>query len=342
MATKAQKSTQTKNDYITRSISLQRKALRDITRLFGKPPASELNKAKINGKSYETLNIKETVEFACQFWAGSVRKNTWRYYRSALNHYANTLYENNALSAPDLSAVKKLLSETQGSDIKYNRTSSQKKKYLPDDELKLLSSELEKSRSKYAKALHAWLYVNCLVGLRPCEWKQTEIVIMRNKEALLVHNAKTTNGRSHGKTRAITLEHFSDHQRRLVSRFSTFMRKKHESGDFDSTYEGCRRLLQGLNKRLWKHRKKNVTLYSSRHQFSADMKRSGSSLVEIAYLMGHHSTDTSTSHYGKRRYGKSVVTPYIDPTLTANIAKKFKPFSFENKPKAPKTPKLTM
>lgn len=329
------KTKETKTHYIKRAILLQRKALKDVTRLFEKPPASDLIMAKIGGKSFETLNIKDTADFACTFWAKTLAKPTWRYYRSSLIYYAEVMHENKSLSAADLSHIVRVLRTTEASSFKYNRTSSQKKKYIQDDELEQITAALENSRSKYAKTLKGWLHVNCIVGLRPCEWQGTEIVKYKGRTSLMVKNAKQTNGRSHGKTRAIPLDHLPDGIVSLIIGFSKHMTKLTEEGRYDDVYQGCRRLLQDLNNRLWKRRKKNITLYSSRHQFSADMKKSGATLTDLAYLMGHYSTDTATSHYGKRRYGKSVVKPEVDPELTTGIQRKFKPFKLGNKPNNP-------
>ncbi|MCY9865135.1 hypothetical protein OTK49_21685 [Vibrio coralliirubri] len=329
------KTKDTKKSYIERAILLQRKALKDITRLFEKPPASDLVLAKIGGKSFETLNIKDTADFACAFWAKTLYKSTWRYYRSSLIYYAEVMHENNSLSAADLSHIVRELRTTDASSFKYNRTSSQKKKYLNDHELEQITLALQDSRSKYAKTLRGWLHVNCIVGLRPCEWRGTEIVKYKGRVSLMVKNAKQTNGRSHGKTRAIPLDHLPEGIIKLIVGFSRHMNKISDEGRYDEVYQGCRRLLQDLNNRLWKRRKKNITLYSSRHQFSADMKKSGASLTDLAYLMGHYSTDTVTSHYGKRRYGKSIVRPQVDQELTTGIQRKFKPFKLGSKPNSP-------
>lgn len=52
--------------------------------------------------------------------------------------------------------------------------------------------------------------------------------------------------------------------------------------------------------RIWPRRKSHPTLYSYRHQMGSDLKASGKSRVEIAYLMGHQATD-STTRYGNKR-----------------------------------------
>ena len=326
------KTKQTKNDYLKRSILLQRKALNDITMLFGKPPAKDIAIVKIDNKSFETLNVKSTAEFACAFWAKTITKATWRYYRSSLIYYAEVLHKNNSLSSEDLYFIIKLLRSTLASDFTYNRTSTQKKKFIKTEDLDVLTKAIDHSRSKYAKTLKAWIHANCVVGLRPCEWKETSIINQKGKISLLVVNAKTTNGRSHGNTRIIALNHLPKDIRSLIINFSSHMNKLSKKDKFTDVYNGCRRLLKDLNKTLWVKRKKNITLYSSRHQFSADLKKSGAGLIDIAYLMGHYSTDTATSHYGKKRYGNSIVKPHVDKELTIGIANKFKPFKFTQSP----------
>ena len=139
MQNSIKKTKETKNDYIRRAILLQKKALNDYYRLFEKPPAHKIKNVKFEGKSVDTLEIKETVDFACEFWANTVSKHTWRYYRASLRHYAETLHESKKISSTDLSLIIKLLKETSGSDRKYNRTSAQKKKYINDEDLMALT-----------------------------------------------------------------------------------------------------------------------------------------------------------------------------------------------------------
>ncbi|OFA17009.1 hypothetical protein A4U49_04305 [Acidithiobacillus ferrivorans] len=52
-----------------------------------------------------------------------------------------------------------------------------------------------------------------------------------------------------------------------------------------------------------------ITLYTARHQFSADMKKQGIGMRELAAAMGHASIKTASSVYGKARWGRSAVSP---------------------------------
>lgn len=57
-------------------------------------------------------------------------------------------------------------------------------------------------------------------------------------------------------------------------------------------------------RRLWPQRKAWPSLYSWRHQLGSDLKASGLSRVEIAYVMGHQSTE-SVEQYGNRKTAKA-------------------------------------
>jgi integrase len=50
--------------------------------------------------------------------------------------------------------------------------------------------------------------------------------------------------------------------------------------------------------------KQRPSMYTLRHQFGANLKASGLSRVEIAYMMGHQATD-SINRYGDKRFGRA-------------------------------------
>lgn len=51
-------------------------------------------------------------------------------------------------------------------------------------------------------------------------------------------------------------------------------------------------------------KKKAPSMYTLRHQFGANLKASGMSRIEMAYVMGHQATD-SISRYGDKRQGRA-------------------------------------
>lgn len=62
--------------------------------------------------------------------------------------------------------------------------------------------------------------------------------------------------------------------------------------------------IAAAGRRLWPQRKAWPSLYSWRHQLGSDLKASGLSRVEIAYIMGHQSTE-SVEQYGNRKTARS-------------------------------------
>lgn len=75
--------------------------------------------------------------------------------------------------------------------------------------------------------------------------------------------------------------------------------------------------LDRLTKKLWPRRKARITLYSFRHQMGSDLKASGLDRKQIAYVMGHQSTQ-SIEVYGNRRSssGKSAIRPEPDADMS--------------------------
>lgn len=67
-------------------------------------------------------------------------------------------------------------------------------------------------------------------------------------------------------------------------------------------------------------RKNRITLYSGRHQFSANAKKAGVPAIEIAAMMGHGSDETHVKSYGKRRVGKGGFTIQADPLDVERVA----------------------
>ncbi|CAH7380120.1 conserved hypothetical protein [Vibrio chagasii] len=325
---KATRSQSTELAYKNRGILLCIKAYVEATEAKVKTQGfTQLIRYK--GEEKRGLTAVATAKWAKAHWFSSCSSSTWRQYRSSLLFYAETQLLEGIL--PDQSSIDKIADILDGSPekkLKARKTSANKMKHITNEDLSKLLKELSKSRSKMSGFLSVWLYVNCLVGLRPFEWQNSEIVMRNNSKHLKVYNAKQTNGRSHGEFRYINISHLSENQQDKITTFTEACIEMKRTEAFNSSYENCRKLLQRTCKRIWPKRKRQITLYSTRHQFSADMKFNGKKLDEIAYLMGHFSTDTATSHYGKRRYGKSKVTPDVPKSDLGGVSPKYKKFTF--------------
>ncbi|MGY4458767.1 hypothetical protein [Bradyrhizobium sp. LB13.1] len=155
------------------------------------------------------------------------------------------------------------------------------------------------------------------LGLRPCEWLNT--TILGNK--MVVANAKSTNGRSAGKTRTILLDNVPEGIEHLVEQLIVGLRRL-----FDKLEENWRRLLGRLGERLARVCARlsirRWSLYTTRHVAMANWKRAGFGAAEIAALAGHISTKTARNHYAGGRHGWTAkfACARPDPDLTGLIS----------------------
>lgn len=185
------------------------------------------------------------------------------------------------------------------------RTSAQKSKSLKPEDRRLLFVALDVWRSRYASVLKTWLLAGPLTGLRPAEWEHALLTSDRDSQlVLLVRNAKNSNGRAHGTHRTIELGAFSEDQILILRVHLQNVRIYINESSFTQMYEHCRKLLQRVTTALWPRRLKRPTLYTARHIFAADAKVSHDRIA-VAAMMGHASTETAYSHYGKRHTGSS-------------------------------------
>lgn len=200
-------------------------------------------------------------------------------------------------------------------------TSSQKSKKFSDEELDLFVSEVKKLKWTWAECAAVWIAANRMVGLRPIEWRNTTI-IEGQSIVLELQNAKHTNGRANGRIRHIDITNLRKEELALIKiQLKYVARYAISDAQWQTYYSGVRQAIYRIVRRTLGNLRKFPSLYSTRHQFSADAKSSGMSKPEIAALMGHATDETATMHYGKKRHGKGVcrVKPNADEVATVRI-----------------------
>ena len=219
-------------------------------------------------------------------------------------------------------------------------TSSQKKKSVTDIELKEITRYLNgktdiETSSKWNDPLLTYLHATIAVGLRPCEWAQSELFhdkidgISLKPPILKVKNAKATNGRSFAEYRYIGISQLSELQIYMIE-FATRNAKnpKDTKGNdisFKKYMNYVQQRLYYVYKSLYPKKKNRVTLYSCRHQLIANLKRSGYALEEIACIVGHGNDVTATEHYGRKKHGNDSKgkLPTANPEDLSKIRKLF-------------------
>ena len=287
-------------------------------------------------------------------------KASWRYYKAALIHYISTEKDplDNEVEAAQVALLQASTDICKGAGT--GKGSSRKRKAIPKEDLEKLVEGAKKSGRYDDKnlAMHAveWLVCATIIGLRPAEWQHVEIEHnefpnetnpkRQHKIRFVVQNAKATNGRAHGPTRRFVVStdtETKDYILRVYERTTSL-----NGTDFGLYLKNCRQALRRLCRRTWpKAESKNYTLYTGRHQFSANQKASGKSKKEVSYLMGHKVTKTAIQSYGKKRqgWGSTPEATEVAPDevgferLITDDAKVFQPKTPANAPKSPKSTK---
>ena len=195
----------------------------------------------------------------------------------------------------------------EGDSAKTGKTSSQKLKKFPLADFDTLDTFLASKKHDVHDALRDWLSAGLWTGLRPSEWKDAQLIDINGMTALIVQNAKHSNGRAHGPTRTVLLHRISDSEKLIITRHLARVQRWEAAGVYSRMSHACGNKMYLAVRKIWPNRTKHFTLYSTRHQFVADAKASNLTLAEIAALMGHAVDDTASAHYGKRAAGQNIL-----------------------------------
>ncbi len=143
-----------------------------------------------------------------------------------------------------------------------------------------------------------------MTGARPCELSDISIEGTR----ISIPGAKHSHGGLRGADRVLEAdEDFC----LLVSNALEAFRSA------DQTLDSIRMAIRETAKEVFS-RGRLPSMYTLRHQFGANLKASGMSRVQMAYVMGHQATD-SIGRYGDKRFGRAEavnVRPATDADLT--------------------------
>lgn len=286
--TKPTREKSTLREYLSRTRKLTRKCRKET-----------------NIPDHELLDLRQFTGWLIDSktkWAGT----TWRQYKAAVIYFLETEIEKND---PVAQECYEMLIDigVEGCVKKTKKTSGNKMKKFPEKDFNDIVYFLNNNTgaSKWYEPLRRWLISSLLTGLRPVEWADAKVIDFEGSAALLVKNAKHTNGRAHGEFRTIILDDLSSDEISIIKKHVEYCNEWNDADQFSTLYAACGRALKKCCKELWKRRDQYPCLYSTRHQFSANAKASGFSREEIAALMGHAVDDTATIHYGRKTAGSS-------------------------------------
>lgn len=173
------------------------------------------------------------------------------------------------------------------------------KKVSQDDENKLLTHLKERGDHVSMAAI----LVTSATGARPAELSAMRVEGGR----IYIQGAKKSHGGRRGADRVMELPE------RTTALVASCLR--HLQGvDVGPVQDRIR----AAGRRIWPQRKAVPSLYSWRHQMGSELKASGLDRVQVAYLMGHQSTD-SVSVYGNARAargGRVLPKPAVGADLS--------------------------
>ncbi|TXI31419.1 MAG: site-specific integrase [Aquipseudomonas alcaligenes] len=180
------------------------------------------------------------------------------------------------------------------------RKLARRQRISDDDFAKWVSALLAKGLAVDAGAL----MLIRMTGARPCELSGISV------EGTSIHvlGAKHSHGGLRGADRMLEADDdFCQLVRNALEAFRSEVR----------SLDSIRMAIHEVAKEVFSHGKP-PSMYTLRHQFGADLKASGMSRVQMAYVMGHQATD-SIGRYGDKRFGRAEavkVRPAPEADLT--------------------------
>lgn len=259
----------------------------------------------------------------------TVKASTWRVYRQAAYHMLEGMPDDIDdavhLLDKDITENDKRAGKRENWEGKVQRgdhkTSSMKEKKFPKQDFDKVMAYLQyASRSKMSSALRDWMIATIHTGLRPIEWRATNIERFRDPKSgkehiwMYVINAKATNMRANGVVRTIDISDLPNKIIEHIERMSENGLKWYSDGNFDSIQSQVSQLLYSVNDRIFPKKIKHYALYSCRHQFISNMKEVFSP-EEVSALSGHAVTKTAVQNYGKKRssWGPAITQKHAKP-----------------------------
>lgn len=253
--------------------------------------AAHFYETRLNGEAPTPKRIADALRKA----AGDYRPGSFRKLRNALMY--DQIDKGYFEAAQRLKETKNPI--TTGKSKGTVKPKQRRCKSIDDPDLdKLYKAALAKSDTELASVLAVAMYTGC----RPAEMNG---IVRVGKDQVFIPSAKKTVDGERGVDRTIQL----DEARCDV--IETAVNHLIEMGpDAAGEMHQVQSRLDRLTAKLWPRRKARPTMYTLRHQMGSDLKASGLSRLEIAYIMGHQSTE-SVEVYGDRRKksGRGGVKP---------------------------------
>ncbi|WP_234731767.1 hypothetical protein [Acidocella facilis] len=261
---------------------------------------------EFGGSDIEHISWAHFAEWflSCQY---DVNPRSWRIYRSAVLSYLERIPMDEAFFASSILRAddeERLFRERAESGE--TEDSLRTKYVLPDDFDRILFF-CERNRSVSNVLLSNYLRANIRVGLRPHEYRTSEIRVIPDPRApegrqvwLFVCNAKFSSNRANGPIRAIDLSTLNSQAIEAISSSIDMIRLQSQVVGYKSLVAGLSRTMR----MIYNSKRSGVTTpysaYSLRHQAIANWQASYDP-VTVAALAGHALVSTAARNYGSAK-----------------------------------------
>lgn len=254
-------------------------------------------------------------------------RNTWKQYKNALRSHARSVIDlhNEKVVAEEVQAAIRMLDRetSEGCMKSGTRTSALKQKTFKkaDFDKVIAYLQLHVGKHRYARTLSLWLKASRLTGLRPSEWEHADLTQIYSTPALVIRNAKATNGRANGDERTLILDLLTKEELETIQDMIEMLEGYSTEIPFAKLQKLLGDYMNRATRSCFGKRQKYPTMYSNRHQFTADAKMSGHSKAEVAALLGQASDETAGIHYARKSSGESAikVSPLLSEVKTVRI-----------------------
>ena len=246
---------------------------------------------------------RTTESFAAWFTSnvlGNVSKESARVYLMSLKRAT----KNDEL----IETIKNIFS--QSPDMSFRKTPHQEQaKYLYWSDFSILESSLCLSGVSWHTELVDWLRATIFTGLRPKEWTSTHFMqdlkglpILKVKNTIKAKSSPTGHEYDMPKYRVIPLHQLDKIDLECIQRHLSVCKLHVLTDDYQKWFDKLRQKLYHTSKQCFPDKPK-YNLYSGRHQFAANLKKSEVDAQQIALLMGQNNTQTARQNYGAKRNG---------------------------------------
>lgn len=239
----------------------------------------------------------------------SVAPRTWRAYRYCVSNTLGDIMNSLLISRSGVSLANLP-----------KRNARKRSNNCNAARLSKLTDQMRQSTSRYRDISILWLKAGVLTGLRPQEWLTSTIYYEDGEPYLKVRTIvkgiiKNSDSMD---IRYIPLQHLNSEDfacvRMLCDAFSNLTENQ-----YAAMYSGCRNFINRASLACFGS-DDSVSLYSTRQQFAANLKRSKVAKLAIQYAMGHTNEETQRHHYAGVKNGDLVAFP-ADECIEINKAK---------------------